>query len=100
MRIILILLLVSLAGCESIDPYRRTDVWYPTGSNAGNIAAQAVRPHDLIVGRGAHGADGQLAADAVDRVWTGKTGSLAAVSSAPAVAAPAPVSAAPPGTSQ
>jgi type IV pilus biogenesis protein CpaD/CtpE len=43
-----------LAGCDgdyNKEPYQRTDVWYPTGANAGNIAAQAVNPYDLIRGR-------------------------------------------------
>jgi len=43
-----------LAGCDgdyNKEPYQRTDVWYPTGANAGNLAAQAVNPADLIRGR-------------------------------------------------
>ena len=44
--------LLTLAGCDSRDPYLRTDVWQPTGSNFGNIAAMVADPHDLISGRG------------------------------------------------
>lgn len=44
--------LLALAGCDSRDPYLRTDVWQPTGANAGNIAAMVANPHDLISGRG------------------------------------------------
>ena len=44
--------LVGLAGCSSRDPYRRDDVWYPTGSNAVNLAAQVADPADLAGGRG------------------------------------------------
>ena len=44
--------LLALAGCDSRDPYLRTDVWQPTGANAGNIAAMVADPHDLISGRG------------------------------------------------
>ena len=45
--------LVVLAGCDSrMIPYLRTDVWQPTGANAGNIAAMVADPHDLISGRG------------------------------------------------
>ena len=66
-------LLVMLTGCEERDPLRRTDVWYPTGANAANIAAMVANPNDLIRGRGAHGGDGTEAATAVDRLWTDKT---------------------------
>ena len=41
-----------LAGCASRDPYKRDDVWYPTGANAANLAAQVADPNDLIRGRG------------------------------------------------
>ncbi len=40
-----------LAGCDSRDPYKRDDVWYPTGSNAANLAAQVADPHDLMRGQ-------------------------------------------------
>jgi type IV pilus biogenesis protein CpaD/CtpE len=72
-RISLTILALFVAGCAGTDPYRRTDVWYPTGSNAGNIAAMVARPSDLISGRGANGADGRQAADAVDRVQQDRT---------------------------
>jgi len=72
-RISLTLLALLVAGCAGTDPYRRTDVWYPSGSNAGNIAAMAARPGDLISGRGGDGADARLAAGAVDRVWQDRT---------------------------
>jgi type IV pilus biogenesis protein CpaD/CtpE len=65
--------LVVLAGCEERDPLRRTDVWYPTGSNAANIAAMVANPNDLIRGHGANGGDGREAALAVERLWTDKT---------------------------
>jgi type IV pilus biogenesis protein CpaD/CtpE len=44
--------LVGLAGCSSRDPYKRDDVWYPTGANAANLAAQVADPADLAGGRG------------------------------------------------
>lgn len=69
-------LLVMLAGCEERDPLRRTDVWYPTGANAANIAAMVANPSDLIRGRGARYGDGTEAAAAVDRLWTDKTKQL------------------------
>jgi type IV pilus biogenesis protein CpaD/CtpE len=63
------LLALALAGCEANDPYRARDLWQPAGANAGNLAAMAARPRDLIVGRGGRLTDGRLSADAVDRVW-------------------------------
>jgi type IV pilus biogenesis protein CpaD/CtpE len=103
MRITHLIPLVLLAGCASQDPYRRTDVWYPTGSNEGNIAAQAIRPRDLIAGRSVKGGeDARLSANAVERVWQGQDKALPSVSTAPSAAAPAPapVSAAPTGAGQ
>ena len=44
--------LVTLAGCADRDPYARTDVWYPTGSNAANLAAMVANPNDLVAGHG------------------------------------------------
>jgi hypothetical protein len=43
--------LAVLAGCSSRDPYKRDDVWYPTGANAANLAAQVADPADLAGGR-------------------------------------------------
>lgn len=57
-----------LAGCANKEPYQRTDVWYPTGSNAGNIAAMAVNPNDLIRGHGSLTTDAVPATIAVDRI--------------------------------
>lgn len=42
----------TLAGCSNRDPYKRDDVWYPTGSNAANLAIQVADPADLAGGRG------------------------------------------------
>jgi hypothetical protein len=69
MRITLALPVLLVVGCTSSDPYRRTDVWYPTGANAGNIAAMVAKPRDLILGHGGDRADTRQAAGAVDRVW-------------------------------
>ena len=44
--------LVGMTGCSSRDPYQRDDVWYPTGANAANLAAQVADPADLAGGRG------------------------------------------------
>lgn len=65
-----------LAGCGSRDPYRRTDVWRPTGANAANLAAMVANPHDLIDGRGS---DRQLTKAqelAVQRIWLDKPKSM------------------------
>jgi type IV pilus biogenesis protein CpaD/CtpE len=69
MRITLALPVLLVVGCTSSDPYRRTDVWYPTGANAGNIAAMVAKPRDLILGHSGDRADARQAAGAVDRVW-------------------------------
>jgi len=44
--------LLTLSGCDQLDPMLRTDRWEPTGANAGNIAAMVADPHDLIRGHG------------------------------------------------
>jgi len=66
------ILLGLLGGCEDRDPYHRTDVWYPSGVNAGNIAAMVANPADLISGHGVQRSDGKEAVTAVDRVWQDK----------------------------
>jgi len=44
--------LLTLSGCDQLDPMLRTDRWQPTGANAGNIAAMVADPRDLISGHG------------------------------------------------
>lgn len=61
--------LIALAGCDERDPYLRTDVWKPTGANAGNIAAMVADPHDLISGRGTAVQNSNESAAAVSHVW-------------------------------
>jgi len=61
--------LVALAGCDSRDPYLRTDVWEPTGANAGNIAAMVADPHDMIRGRDSFIQNANEPALAVNHVW-------------------------------
>jgi uncharacterized membrane protein YgcG len=62
--------LLALAGCgDQRDPYLRTDVWKPTGANAGNIAAMVADPHDLISGRGTVVQNSNEPALAVQHVW-------------------------------
>lgn len=62
--------LLALAGCgDQRDPYLRTDVWKPTGANAGNIAAMVANPHDLISGRGITVQNSNEPALAVRNIW-------------------------------
>jgi type IV pilus biogenesis protein CpaD/CtpE len=75
-----IMLVVFVAGCANSDPYHRNDVWYPTGSNAGNMAAMAVRPSDLIHGRNGDEGDAHQAALAIDHIWLGQPKPLEAAS--------------------
>jgi hypothetical protein len=68
--------LPALAGCMDREPYHRTDVWRPTGSNAANLAAMVADPHDLIAGRGAGRENVKPYAAALDRVWNDQQRSL------------------------
>jgi type IV pilus biogenesis protein CpaD/CtpE len=83
MRISLAVLVVSVSACTNFEPYRRTDVWSPTGSNAGNIAAMVARPSDLIVGRNGQAGDAHEAAVSVDRIWQDKPKPLPDATGAP-----------------
>jgi type IV pilus biogenesis protein CpaD/CtpE len=69
-RLLLLLSLITIAGCEQRDPYLRTDVWRPTGANAGNIAAMVANPQDLIRGHGVSREDTKADALAVGQIWT------------------------------
>jgi type IV pilus biogenesis protein CpaD/CtpE len=71
-RISSIVLLVVVAGCANSEPYHRNDVWYPTGSNAGNLAAMAARPSDLIHGRSGPEGDAHQADLAINHIWLGQ----------------------------
>ena len=67
----MVALAAPLAGCGDRDPYRRTDVWRPTGANAANIAAQVADPNDMIRGRSSvPRANAEPSALAVDRIQT------------------------------
>jgi type IV pilus biogenesis protein CpaD/CtpE len=91
-RIGLTMVVVFVAGCANFEPYHRSDVWYPTGSNAGNIAAMAADPNDLILGRSGKEGDAPQAGAAIDRVLDGRAKPLGITSStsAPAAAAAGP----------
>lgn len=73
--------LLLLGGCEDRDPYRRTDVWQPTGANAGNIAAQVADPRDLIRGRSTSTADGHAATSAIEHLWAGQPHTMTPIGS-------------------
>ncbi len=59
--------LTALAGCDRVDPYKRADVWRPSGANATNFELQVARPSDLVMGRGTDEGDGFQAAAAIQR---------------------------------
>jgi hypothetical protein len=65
-------LLLSLGGCDTVDPYKREGMWRPNGANALNRELQVARPSDLVQGRGTVTADGDTAARAIDRMRADK----------------------------
>ena len=69
-----------LAGCGR-DPYERDDVWYPTGANNANLAAQIVNPRDLQVGRSDPKQMAAPQVKAVERINTDTPKALPIVSS-------------------
>jgi hypothetical protein len=71
-RLILLSLMVVLAGCDQIDPYRRAGAWRPSGANDSNLRAMVVVPSDLAVASHASPADGGLAAAALSRLRNDK----------------------------
>jgi type IV pilus biogenesis protein CpaD/CtpE len=70
---ILIVTALVIVGCDSTDPYRRTDVWVPTGSNAANIAAMAANPRDLLQGRSEGRTDTRAAVINLQQLWQGQS---------------------------
>ncbi len=72
-------LLIGLAGCDPAnDPLVREGLWFPGHTNHQNLALQVANPGDLVRGSGTNGADGQLAAAAVDRLRNDKVKKLPA----------------------
>jgi uncharacterized membrane protein YgcG len=67
---------LCVAACQEMDPYARTDMWQPTGANAGNIAAMVANPYDLIRGRGSDRTDSNEPVLAIHRVDTDHTKAL------------------------
>ena len=76
-----------LAACQDMDPYTRTDMWQPTGANAGNIAAMVANPYDLIRGRGVPIVDTKESTIAIGHLWTDTPKPLLGAGGAPVAAA-------------
>ena len=71
--------LIALGGCgfgNSLDPYRKSYVWRPTGAPEANIAAQLVNPQDLAIGRGTTVTDAAAPTLAIQHIWTDTPKSL------------------------
>lgn len=71
-------LALAASGCAASDPDRAEGMWQPSGANAGNLAAMAARPQDLVLGRGRPAADARMGADAIDRLWLDRAKPLGA----------------------
>ncbi|GAC1340316.1 MAG: hypothetical protein NVSMB18_10110 [Acetobacteraceae bacterium] len=78
-RLMSVLLVLCAGGCAANDPYRASDRWQPTGANAGNLAAMAATPRDLVAGRSRRSGSGRPEIDAVERLWDGRARPLASV---------------------
>lgn len=87
--LLLLASLLALAGCASMDPYRRAGMWQPTGANDRNLAAMAADTRDLARGRAAPAASRNEAASAVERLLQGNPKPLHTVNSQTAPAASA-----------
>lgn len=84
MRIITLCTLPLLLGCaDLVDPHYREGTWRPTGANDYNLRVMLAQPRDIVVGTGDRGAEGQAAADAVDRLRTDRVRALPTVSASP-----------------
>ncbi len=65
LRAALLLIPLTAAGCDAIDPYARPGVWTPTGASEANLRAMVANPADLVQGAGESGTPGEPAAGAV-----------------------------------
>jgi|HubBroStandDraft_1064217.scaffolds.fasta_scaffold11279_2 hypothetical protein len=68
--------LLTMTGCNQLDPLKRPYMWQETDSNAKNIAAMAANPADLTRGQDSQRRRAAPDADSVVRLWTGKTVAL------------------------
>ena len=68
-----------LAACTpATDPLYRDGLWQPSHVNRANLAEMVANPSDLVRGTGTTGSDGQIAANAVDRLRNDKVKKLPA----------------------
>lgn len=79
-RDLLFCALAFLAGCSSLEPYRRPYAWHPAGANQANLAAMVADPHDLARGRSDQETDGQAAVLAIEHVREDKPKRLSSTS--------------------
>lgn len=66
------LALLPLAACSVFDPYQREGTWRPYGANDANLAAQSVRPSDLVRGVDYAPTDGSMTTAAASRYRSGR----------------------------
>ena len=76
MRLIPLLLVVSVMGCDATDPLLREGTWRPTHAMDANIAAQVTRPSTLVRGVDYLPRDGSVATTAVARYRAGQIKAL------------------------
>jgi len=105
MRSIALLVLLSVVGCDRVDPYTRPGAWRPDGANDANLRAMVTVPSDLVLGTRSDPADGNLATAALTRLRHGNVRSLpdsgiAQIAPVGGSAPAAPPAAAPPGAGQ
>jgi hypothetical protein len=67
-RFAIVLILLSLTGCDYTDPYLRAGAWRPGAVNDANLRAMVLVPSDLAVASPSTPADGALAAAALTRL--------------------------------
>lgn len=70
---VIFLSLLGLAACNQMDPLTKDYVWIPSDVNKSNIQAMVANPNDLIHGRSTTTRQALGDADAVARVWEGRT---------------------------
>lgn len=71
--------ILGLTGC-AVDPYTRDGVWRPSAVNETNLRTMVADPRDLQQGVGEQGANGALAATAVQRLLEDRVRPLPAYS--------------------
>lgn len=82
-RVLLLVALAAIPGC-ALDPYNRPGVWRPAATNETNLRAMVADPRDLQQGVGEPGANGALAAAAVQRLMEDRVRPLPGSTNTPA----------------